>query len=115
MVTLKERIALFKKDLHSGDISSEKIFQKYLIDGKTYFFHEFISKPLMEITLKTTIAKALSIRVEDVIVVGSGKLGFSLNPQNLFKEFDSLFSVNGRPAREYRGKLVSELIEKSLK
>ncbi len=90
---IQQRLENFKKDVSLGKLSREEIFQKYLIDGIPYFFEEYISKPEMEGALKTEISLAFSVDLHEVITVGSGKLGFSLNPKNLFSEFDSLYST----------------------
>jgi hypothetical protein len=67
------------------------IVQKYLIDGNSYFFEQF---DLDEYEFKKEIAHSLGVHIRDIAIVGSGKLGFSLKPDDTepsffpFKEFD---------------------------
>jgi hypothetical protein len=75
--------------IHKPDI----IVQKYLIENDSFFFKEKTSDE--EFDLKKDIATILQVHIRDIVIVGSGKLGFSLKPSNaenglyLFKNFDS--------------------------
>ena len=95
-MTTKERLDLFKRDLIVGKLTHEEILQKYLIDGPTYFFQEHLRDASLEYSIKSVIAEAFSVHLREVIVVGSGKLGFSLKPKNVFNEFDHLYSITKR-------------------
>lgn len=74
---------------------SDSIVQMYLIENSTYFFNEIETGK--EYEFKKEIANILDIHIRDIVIVGSGKLGFSLKPDNsniglyLFKEFDYNF------------------------
>ena len=46
--------------------------------------------------LRAEIADWFGIHVNDVVMVGSGKLGFSLDPKQAFKEFHPMFRTSGR-------------------
>jgi len=87
----------FKKDI-SKDLNSQFITQKYLIDGESYFFREFY--PFEEFEFKKGLADILNIHIRDISIVGSGKLGFSLKPNEVepslyeFKTFDFDFMKN---------------------
>jgi hypothetical protein len=90
-MSIQERIDIFKSDIQENKLTSEEIFQKHFVDGTTYFFHEYLRNPAQEYLVKTIISKALSAPIREIIIIGSGKLGFSLKPANLFNEFDSLY------------------------
>jgi len=92
-MTVNERISSFKNDLMKGNLTYEEILQKYIVDGTSYFFHDYIKNVSAEDKLKVLISKSFSVDTEEVIIVGSGKLGFSLSPTNYFSEFDKLFSI----------------------
>jgi hypothetical protein len=91
-MTIIERVENFKIDIKQEKLNSEEIFQKHLIDGPTFFFHEFLNEPSTELIIKSIISKTFSVSVHEVLIVGSGKLGFSLKPKALFNEFDFLYS-----------------------
>ena len=80
----------FKKHCLTSD--SDIIVQKYLIDGPNYYFEKI--RPGYEFEFKKEIAKILKVHIRDIVIVGSGKLGFSLKPTVLdaglflFKKFD---------------------------
>jgi hypothetical protein len=55
------------------------LLQKYIIDTDSYFFQK-IENGLDEFDFKKDISEKLNVHVRDIIIVGSGKLGFSLKP-----------------------------------
>lgn len=69
------------------------IVQKYIIEDETHFFSNVIVGG--EFNFKKDISNILGVHIRDIVIVGSGKLGFSLKPDHvigglyLFKEFDS--------------------------
>lgn len=77
---------------HKPDV----IVQKYLIEESSYFFDNIIEGE--EFDFKKDIANILDVHIRDIVIVGSGKLGFSLKPDSsesglyLFKEFDYNYS-----------------------
>lgn len=87
----------FKKDILE-DLDSGFIAQKYLIDGDSYFFKEFY--PNEEFEFKKGLADVLNVHIRDISIVGSGKLGFSLKPDQIesslydFKKFDHHFNLD---------------------
>ncbi|MBB1283224.1 hypothetical protein HRH25_02480 [Flavisolibacter sp. BT320] len=91
-MTIQERLLLFKTDIREEKLNPEEIFQKHLIELPTYFFQGYLNDPSLEYTIKSLISKTFSTHIREVLIVGSGKLGFSLKPNNLFNEFDSLYS-----------------------
>ena len=68
------------------------LVQKHLIEDITFFFDKI--RKGEEFDFKKDIASILNVHVRDIVIVGSGKFGFSLKPSNaseglyLFKEFD---------------------------
>jgi hypothetical protein len=47
-----------------------------------------------EYLIRSIIANHLGVHINEVIFVGSAKLGFSLNPTNLFNKFDSKYEIS---------------------
>jgi|SRR5579871_153778 len=92
-MTITARIESFKSDIRQSKYSSEQIFQKHVIDGPAYFFENYFKDPSIENTTKSIIANAFSVHVRETIFVGSGKLGFSLKPGNVFNGFDTAFHL----------------------
>src|SRR4051812_43049084 len=93
MITVAERINLLKTDLVQQRLTYEEIFQKHVIDSKAYFFESYIKNAYKEYELKSIISDYLDVHLNDVMIVGSAKLGFSLNPKTLFKEFDYKYKI----------------------
>ncbi|OLF85751.1 MULTISPECIES: hypothetical protein [Marinobacter] len=87
----------FKEECKSK--SSDEIVQRHLIDGSSYFFNELYTTD-DEFHFKKSIADSLGVHIRDIVLVGSGKLGFSIKPEKadlrlyLFKKFDYEFSIN---------------------
>lgn len=92
----------FKQDI-SSNFSSELIVQKYLTDGDSFFFREFF--PNEEFEFKKGLADVLNIHIRDIAIVGSGKLGFSIKPNEIesalyeFKNFDFDFNFDANNER----------------
>ena len=86
------KITELKQDLTKGLLSNEEIFQRHIVDGSTYFFNDVIRDNLKEYTTKSIIANAFDVHIHEVVFVGSAKLGYSLNPKNLFNPFDLKFT-----------------------
>ncbi len=81
----------------------EIVVQKYLIDGSSFFFDTFFANSKEEFEFKKDVSKSLDAHLRDVVIVGSGKLGFSMKPDKVntryypFKEFDfNYFKDNKR-------------------
>ena len=79
-----------KTDVLSGKYNEEQLFQKYLVDKETYYFKQK-STPIEEYNLKKEIAQVLGIHLNDIYIIGSGKIGFSIKPENEGREFDGKF------------------------
>ena len=74
----------------------EQLFQKHLVDGQNFFFNDFLKDPNSEYELRHDLAKALSISINDTVIVGSAKLGFSVKTEE-FKSFDFDFRKSADP------------------
>lgn len=74
------------------------LVQKYIIENEAYFFNKFENRD--EFEFKKDIASLLDVHIRDIVIVGSGKLGFSIKPEKdvpglyLFKEFDFDFKLS---------------------
>lgn len=86
----------FKKDCLK--YKSDVLVQRVLIENSSFFFDEIqLDK---EYDFKKDIATILQVHIRDIVIVGSGKLGFSLKPDDsneglfLFKKFDYKFNNN---------------------
>lgn len=91
MEHIQEKIADFKNDLIKENLTHEQIFQRHIVDGKSYFFHDILNDYQREYKTRSLIASYLNVHIQEVIIVGSSKLGYSLSPDNLFRPFDSKF------------------------
>lgn len=77
------------------DMDLERVFQKHVVDGASYFFRKILNQPDEEYALRQDIAKACQANINDVVIVGSSKLGFSVK-NHKFLEFDSKFQESNR-------------------
>jgi hypothetical protein len=83
-------------------LDPERVVQKYLIEGDTYFFSKITKDD--ELDFKKEIATTLKVHIRDIVIVGSGKLGFSIKPDlsipekklYKYKEFDYNFKKDQR-------------------
>ncbi len=79
-----------KTDVLSGKYNEEQLFQKYLVDKETYYFKKN-SITIEEYNLKKEVAQVLGIHLNDIYIIGSGKIGFSIKPENEGRVFDGKF------------------------
>lgn len=79
-----------KHDLTSG-MDIERVFQKHVVDGASHVFGIPPNFADEEYELRHDFAVATSTSINDVILVGSAKLGFSVKSTQ-FSEFDSTYS-----------------------
>lgn len=83
-------VTKFKQDCI--DKKPDIIVQEHLIDGTSFFFDE-IQKG-KEFEFKKDLARSLDVHIRDIVIVGSGKLGFSIKPDIVtpslyqYKKFD---------------------------
>jgi hypothetical protein len=82
-----------KQDLVNG-MDVERVFQKYVVDGPSYLFRVDPYSVDDEYELRHEIAVATSTSINDVILVGSSKLGFSVKSEK-FQKFDDKYQKSG--------------------
>jgi len=77
-----------------SDIDLEIILQKHLIERKSFYFNNILRTPDVEYNIRLKISRLLNIHINDVMIVGSAKLGFS--PKTIkFVSFDEGIDKNG--------------------
>lgn len=79
----------FKQELLSRPLST--IVQRYIFEGIPYVFR---SQPSAFEILRNHLSRSLSLRKEDIIIVGSAKTGFSLNPHTVFRQFSDYSDID---------------------
>lgn len=89
---------LLRSDLAST-MPVEWIFQKHIVDGKSFFFNDVLDKCDWEYELRDELASVLGTNINDVVIVGSSKLGFSVKTER-FNEFDSAFAKSKNPRKK---------------
>ena len=85
-MTLQQKI---RTDLAS-DMEIEQLFQKHVVDGTSFFFREFLGNIDQEYELRHEIASILNLSINDVVIVGSAKLGYSVKNSQFIK-FDGKY------------------------
>ena len=71
--------------LREQELNEQEMVQRYITHGSSFVFDEDDGKYFK---LKKIIADKFELRPEEVIMVGSAKLGFSIAPSKLWKSFD---------------------------
>jgi len=74
----------------ASDMEIERLFQKHVVDGTSFFFREFLGEVDQEYELRHEIAAALNLSINDVVIVGSAKLGYSVK-NTQFVKFDGKY------------------------
>lgn len=72
------------------EMDAESVFQKHVIDGPSAYFLHAPRIPNDEYELRRDIARATGTNINDVIIIGSAKLGFSVKDER-FQKFDAKF------------------------
>lgn len=103
-------IALFKKDLLND--SAENVFEKYFINQEAYLFNVLMQKPKLEDKLRQVVSSACDVSKDQVYLVGSSKLGFSLNPNGLYNPVDFKYSKTGE--NKYKSDLDVAIVSQDL-
>jgi len=99
------------------------VVQKYLINGASYFFENVVVDKDEEFFFKKELAESLNVHIQDIVIIGSGKLGFSIKPDkhNLqfyqFKNFDYDFKEDNESKKSDLDIAIisSNLFDKQLK
>lgn len=82
-------ISKFKQDLLSNDESV--IYSNYILGSTATFLENDSTK---YDNFRRLLAKKLSVSLNDVGVVGSAKVGFSLNPAKHYKQFNAKSDID---------------------
>lgn len=82
-----ENLEKFKDDLRI--LSPKEIFRKYLVDDKCYILDE-----TQQMKLKSSICDKFDVQYNNIIIVGSGKLGFSIKPNKRFIPFSESSDID---------------------
>lgn len=90
MTSESSTLTALKADLVS-EMEIEQLFQKHIIDGPSYFFRERLSDLNQEYVLRHELAQLLNLSINDIVIVGSAKLGFSVKDEK-FLTFDERFT-----------------------
>lgn len=80
---IEENLIKFKQDLSNNGFSNEYIVRKYLCNGSSPVLTD---ETIFEI--KHSIAEHFKIHPNEIILTGSGKLGFSIAPNKKYKHFN---------------------------
>lgn len=83
MLKVRENINNFKRDLKNNDFSEEYIIRKYLCNGSSPVLDDDIM-----FQIKHKISEKFKIHPNEVIITGSGKLGFSIAHDKKYKPFN---------------------------
>lgn len=89
MSSISNRILEFKTMLNDRSITELDIVQKYIIHRTPFIFNEDYYY-----NLKKSIGDKYDVHYNDVKMVGSAKLGFSIAPNKLWKEFDDSSDID---------------------
>jgi hypothetical protein len=88
---LDDAVGHFKNDLAGSD--DYQILIKYIFSSKIWYFQKYLghdgasSNALMD-ELNEIVSKNFNVSFKDILVVGSAKTGFSMNPYNSLRKFD---------------------------
>ena len=81
---IKSYVEAFKIDLKTNFLTDAEIVKKYIIDGEPF---NYKNKNELYVELKSKIAEKFFVSVDDIRIVGSAKLGFSIAPDKAWREF----------------------------
>ena len=84
----------YKRDLLNESI--EDVYMKYIIAGDVWYFKEQFGDCWFEKynDFKIFISQKLGVHYNDIAIAGSAKVGFSLNPDKNYKEFNEKSDID---------------------
>lgn len=93
-------ISKIQQDIYN--LTSSEFVNKYFLSEGIWYFNEVLHHEkenalLLELELKKQIKNFLNLKDGAIYMVGSGKIGFSLNPSKLFQPF-RIDSNDGKPS-----------------
>ena len=77
---IEERVIRFREDLFNQ--SALYVVRKYIVNGSC-----FVLSDDLQLQLRTEIANKYNLHPNEVLIVGSGKLGFSIAPKKRYRHF----------------------------
>jgi hypothetical protein len=77
----------------------ERIFQKYIVDGRSFLFNQLLDKCDWEYELRDELARALDTNINDVVIVGSSKSAF----QSRLSASMNLITISGYQGTQDNG------------
>ena len=83
MLSIEKNVKHFKDDLKDESLSDEYIIRKYLCNGSSPILDE---ETMFQI--KHKISEHFRIHPNEIIITGSGKLGFSIVPTKKYRYFN---------------------------
>ena len=89
---VSHRIETFREDL--TNLENYELLLKYIYSSKIWYFYDYLGCTEGECmnmidSLHLSVSDSFGVSFKNVIVVGSAKIGFSLNPNNPLRSFDS--------------------------
>lgn len=86
------QIETIKNDMEN--LSSRDFYLKHIVRSDNWYFENILQTPLTEIIhavddFKAIVSESLNISFNSIMMVGSGKVGYSLSPEKLYKPFNS--------------------------
>lgn len=97
-------------------LKPDEVVERFLIEKSSFFFNEIeVGK---EYEFKKDIAKILQVHIRDILVVGSGKLGFSLKPDDSATGLYPFIAFDGNADRKSDLDIAvvsSELFDKEIR
>lgn len=82
-------LSIVRKDLE--EMPTSHFVTKWMMDATPYIFEE---NPMEYLVWRETLAIPLKIDPTDIIISGSACLGFSLNPNKNFKQYDETSDID---------------------
>lgn len=89
-----ERMQRFKED--AGMMSANDVVQRHLTQGDCFALDNS-----QHLNLKTEVARNFGIHPNEVVIVGSAKLGFSIAPEKRFRIFNDSSDIDIALASEH--------------
>ncbi|MEW6100764.1 MAG: hypothetical protein AB1481_00505 [Candidatus Omnitrophota bacterium] len=90
MPSIEERIKQFRADL-TAKISDKEMVNKYISFGTPYIFQD---DEIKYHQLKQIVATRYKTHNNDIIMIGSAKLGFSIAPRKLWRPFSDISDID---------------------
>lgn len=77
-------------------MSAEEIYDEYIVSGDIWIFKNIFKENWYSQydNFKKYVANKLEVHYNDIGIVGSAKLGFSLNPKKNYKNFDNKSDID---------------------